>query len=62
MVRVFSPDGALVRSFGDRGAGRRPRAFAIDPAGTLYLGTDRLRLFASDGMLLGTSAPRQRYS
>jgi hypothetical protein len=55
---AFGPDGNLYVP----GADGTVRAFAIDRAGALYLGTDRLRLFASDGTLRGTSEPRQRYS
>lgn len=59
-IHVFSPDGRLLRSWGEPGAGPSqfhvPHGIAIDRAGTIYVAdreNSRVQLFSLDGRFLG---------
>jgi DNA-binding beta-propeller fold protein YncE len=68
-IHVFSPDGRLLRSWGEPGAGpgqfHVPHGIAIDRAGTIYVAdreNSRLQLFSLDGRLLDEWASLARPS
>ena len=66
-IHVFSPDGVLLRSWGEPGAGpgqfHVPHGIAIDRTGTIYVAdreNSRLQLFSLDGRFLAEWSPLAR--